>query len=119
MRGHVHKLRLIGSRIASGPDTGRPVRDAEGRVTRSPTDPPVDLNVREVVGFIGVPSRNEVPLGEDIVSAAQLPKGTVVFRGDELEAYDTGDPNLDGRYKIDGVQSGRAMVRVLLKRTTT
>lgn len=118
MRGHVYKLRLINPRLRSGPNAGKPSRDAEGRWVQSPTNPPTDVAVTEVEGFIGYPGRDEVPDGENIDTAAHLPRGTTVQRGDELEAWDTGDPNLDGRYEIVGVQPGRAMVRVLLRRHT-
>lgn len=116
MRGHRHNLRLIGLRQQSGAQAGKPVRDAEGRFKASPSNPPDDVTVREVQGFIGYRNRAELGEGEESDSAAHLPLGTAVSRGDELEAYGTGDPTIDGRYEITGVQSGRVMVRVLLKR---
>ena len=119
MRGHVHHLRLIGVRLQSGVDAGRVTRDSEGRFVQSPTNPPHDVAVVEVKGRIGFTRRDEGPDGETIDTAAHLPRGTVVKAGDELEAWDTGDPNLDGRYEIVGVQSGPALVRVTLRRFTT
>lgn len=117
MRGHRHPLRLIGLRRTTGADAGEPVRDAEGRYQRSPTNPPTDVSVREVIGFIGFPRRAEEVDGVTVDNAAHLPLGTVVLRGDEVEAHDTGDTNLDGRYRIMGVQVGRALIRLQLKRT--
>jgi hypothetical protein len=116
MRGRRHTLRLIGHRLASGPDVGEVYRDGEGRWLKSPNDPPLDLNVREVIGFVGFPAKTDTPDGQAVDAAAHLPLGTVVLRGDELEAYGTGNPNLDGRYEIIGVGQGRAMIRVTLRR---
>lgn len=116
MRGHRHPLRLIGLRQLTGVSAGEPVRDSEGRFQRSPTNPPTDVNVREVVGFIGFPRKAEVADGQQVDNAAHLPLGTTVLRGDELEAHDTGDALLNGRYRIIGVQMGRAMIRLQLKR---
>lgn len=126
MRGHRHHLRLIGVRVQTGPEEGEEgppagsvVRDAEGRWLQSPTNPPEDVLVREFFGFIGAPRLDETPEGTDIDSAAHLPYGTTINPGDELQAYDTGDANLDGRYEIVRVQPGHVMTRVLLKRYTT
>lgn len=118
MRGHRHKLRLIGARVQSGADEGKVVRDTEGRWLQSPDNPPQDILVRDYVGFIGAPRVSEVAAGRDVDSAAHLPARTVIVPGDELEAWDTGDPNLDGRYEIVGIQPGKALTRVLLKRHT-
>lgn len=114
----MHQLRLTGLRLQSGPEAGKPIRDAEGRFVQSPANPPDDVSVVEVKGRIGFPSRQEVEDGENIDSAAQLPLGTVVRRGDELEAINTGLPELDGRYEVVGVGYGRAIVRVTLRRHT-
>jgi hypothetical protein len=121
MRGRLHHLKLIGIRLQSGVGAGEPERDSEGRFVRSPTDPPLDVKVTEVLGRITYLRRAEgytrqfgAP-EESSTGAAHLPKGTIVQRGDELLAEHTGDPNLDGRYEITGVQAGRAMVRVMLR----
>lgn len=119
MRGHRHTIKVYGLRHTLGASpTMEPIRDSEGRYQHSPTDAAKVL-IREVSGFIGFPRRQEVGAdGEAVDNAAHLPAGTVVARGDEVEAV-TGDPNLDGRYQVTGVQVGRALVRVLLRRRTT
>jgi hypothetical protein len=119
MRGRKHQLKIISFRQQSGVNAGKPIRDTEGRVNQSPTNPPADVLSRDVEGFIGFPGRQEVADGgEAIDNAAHLPLGTVVHRGDEIEAV-TGDAMLDGRYQVTGVQVGRVMVRALLRRRVT
>lgn len=122
MTGHVHNIRLYGLRQTLGASpTMEPVRDSEGRFVQSPTNPPSSKTlIRELVGFVGYPKRDEVPEGENIDNAAHLPRGTVVNPGDELEAVDIPEPDghLNGRYEIVGVTHGPALVRVLLRRFT-
>lgn len=116
MRGQVHDLVLVSQRGATGPATNTVVRDAEGR-WRSPSGAIEEGSVsrRRYRGFCGSPKTKEVAVGLEVDAAAQLPRGTPVVAGDDLEVSGTKD-NRDGRYEIVAVQEGQVMTRVLLKR---
>lgn len=124
MRGAVHSIRIYGLRETLGASpTFEPVRDSEGRFVRSPTNPPYNTPVTTVTGFVGYTSTYHmrgiaIPEGETVDTAAHLPRGTVIHRGDELEAYNIPAPDtaLNGRYRIVGVSYGRVMVRVAMRR---
>lgn len=116
MRGRRHLLHLVGQRGTWGATEGKVVKDAEGRWRSPAGGPEGSVRVTKVRGFIGPVKASERPEGVTSATAAQVPLGTVVRQGDDLEAVDTGDPLLDGRYEVTEVQTGPAVLRLLLRR---
>lgn len=115
MRGRVHQLTLVSLRGVTGAATGAVVRDAEGRWRSPAGGVEGEVSRRVYTGFCGSPKTKEIAVGLEVDAAAQLPRGTPVVAGDDLEVSGTGDER-DGRYEIVSVQEGPVMTRVLLKR---
>lgn len=112
----MHRMFLVGQRRESGTDAGRVDRDDEGRWSPAPSEEASGPARREVWGFVGTPRASEVPAGAAHDAAAQLPAETIVSLEDDL-VVSAGLPLLDGRYEIVALQPGRAVVRLILRRT--